>query len=407
MRSIAIVIATTCVAVFGSVVHAEEKSAFRTDENSDESLPWFQPVPGQFPPENSAHYISGELIGVDFPERKLTLRVDRDDSQPRALMDYPVDATMLPYGSVYYNGAPAALQDIPLGTHLHGWFYERPEGEEKHWTLRNGKPHNVNDQRASPEVDFTRCLRVEDDFSYYARQNQVWKIDQVDLEKNKLTATLQQEDRSIGDPKLFDLTSSTVVYRGDGFGTLQSIEPGQTVQLNVTWATLYGPGRVFHIWLDEESRTLASERQLQRHRNHVRERGVPGWVDAVDDKEQIVTITFFDGIDLTLFEDFGIIVPEPLGWPTSGGAKDDLAPKGTIAVARECLMTYDPVNDRKGGNILATNRVPIRPGCSGVQIQVQCGMLLEGYRPTKIVRFFPASWPVIAIPREEQFHGRE
>ena len=30
---------------------------------------------------------------------------------------------MLPYGSIYYHGAPAALQDIPLGTHLHGLFY--------------------------------------------------------------------------------------------------------------------------------------------------------------------------------------------------------------------------------------------------------------------------------------------
>lgn len=70
-------------------------------------------------------------------------------------------------------------------------------------------------------------------------------------------------------------------------------------------------------------------------------------------------------------------------------------------------MTYDPVNDRKGGNILETTRVPLRPGCSGVQIQVECGMLLEGYQPTKIVRFYPACWKVIALPREEQFHGRE
>jgi hypothetical protein len=34
-------------------------------------------------------------------------------------------------------------------------------------------------------------------------------------------------------------------------------------------------------------------------------------------------------------------------------------------------------------------------------------MLLEGYRPGEIVRFFPAAWKVVAIPREEQFHGRE
>ncbi len=396
-----------CLAVPGSSASADDAPTYRTDASQDKSLSWFQPVPGEFPPEDSAHYVSGDLIGVDYPERKLTIRVDRSDSQSRALFDYPLEAAMLPYGTVYYNNSPAALQDIPLGTHLHGWFYERPDGEEKHWTLRNGQLHNRRNERASPEVDFTRCLRVEDDFSYYVRRNQVWKIDDVDLSTNKLTATLHEAGKPAGPPKLYDLTSATVVFRGSGFGSLQSIEPGQFVQMNLTWATLYGPGRVFQIWLDQESRDLASGRQLERHRNHIRERGIPGWVDAVDDEKQIVTITFFDGIDPSLFKDLGVIVPEPLGWPTSGGARNDLAPKGTIAVARECLMTYDPVNDRKGGNILRTTKVAVRPGCSGVQIQVECDMLLEGYRPTKIVRFYPACWKVVALPREEQFHGRE
>jgi hypothetical protein len=34
-------------------------------------------------------------------------------------------------------------------------------------------------------------------------------------------------------------------------------------------------------------------------------------------------------------------------------------------------------------------------------------MLLEGYRPGGVTRFFPATWNVVGIPREEQFHGRE
>ena len=395
-----------CLAAIVTPVFAQE--AYRTDENKDESLPWFQPIKGEFPPEGSAHYVSGELIGLDHPERKVIIRVDRNDSQSRALMDYPLTALMLPYGSIYYQNQPAALQDIPIGTHLHGWFYERPKGETKHWTLRNGQSHNVNEVRASPEVDFTRCLRLEDDFSYRARRNQIWKVDQVDFTTKKLTATLQEGGKAVGgDAKIFDLVSHTVIYEGAGFGTLESIKPGQTVQMNLTWATLYGPGRVIHIWLDEKSRELASVRQLERHRSNIRERGIPGWVDAVDDKTKIVTLTFFDGVDRELFKDFDIIVPEPLGWPTSGGAKDELKPKGTIAVARDCLMTYDPVNDRKGGNIVKRSKVPLRPGCSGLQIQVECGMLLEGYRPGGVIRFFPAAWNVVAIPREEQFHGRE
>lgn len=43
----------------------------------------------------------------------------------------------------------------------------------------------------------------------------------------------------------------------------------------------------------------------------------------------------------------------------------------------------------------------------GVQIQLQCDLLLEGYRPGEIVRLFPASWEFVALPSEEQFFGRE
>lgn len=395
-----------------TVSSAEDgRPKFRTDDNQDKSLSWYQPVKGEFPPDGSAHYIVGELIKVDHTEREIHIRVDRSDSQSRAVWDMPLLVSMLPYGSVYYNGRPAALQDIPLGTHLHTWCYPT-DPEDKRPPL--ARWHN----RISPESEFRQCVRIEDDFSYYTRRNQAWRIEDVDSDEMKLTATLLRDDgfhqdakvtewKPIGEPRLFDLTSSTIVYQGNGFGQLQSIEPGQLVQMNLTWATLYGPGRVFHIWLDEESRALASARQIERHRNHIRERGVPGWVDAVDDEKQIVTVTFFDGLDRTLFKDFGIIVPEPLGWPTSGGAKNDLEPKGTLAVARRSLMTYDPLNDRKGGNILMTSKVPIRPGCSGIQIQVQCGLLLEGYRPGEVVRFFPAAWKFVAVPKEEQFFGRE
>jgi hypothetical protein len=70
-------------------------------------------------------------------------------------------------------------------------------------------------------------------------------------------------------------------------------------------------------------------------------------------------------------------------------------------------MTYDPVNDRKGGNILHIGKTSIEPGSSGVQIQVKCCELLDGFRPQRIVRFYPATWKVDALPHEEQFHGRE
>ncbi len=382
------------------VVIGDTPRQFRTDDNKNTALPWFEPVRGEFPPENSAHYIPGELIKVDSPERELVLRVDRNDTQQRGVWDLPLPLSMLPYGSIYYNGAPAALCDIPLGTHLHTWCYLKAKEDVR-------PPIAGFHDRVSPEADFRQCIRVEDDFSYRERQHQMWKIDRVDFAKNKLTATLQQGGNPVGDPKVFDLLARTRVLQGDGFGTLEALAEGQLVQFNLTWVGLYGPGRILDIWLDERSRELASKFQLERHRLYIRERGLPGWVDAVDDEKQIVTITFFDGLDQLLFKELTHINPAPLGWPTSVGAKNDLAPKGTIAVARQTLMTYDPTNDRKGGNILDIRQIPMRPGCSGVQIQVECGMLLEGFRPTEIVRFYPASWPFISIPMEETFQGRE
>ena len=393
-------IAGICCSLSAALLLAADMPQFRTDDNPDKSLPWFQIVDGKFPPENSGHAISGELIQVDHLERRFYLRVDRNDSQERGVFDLPLDGAMLPYGSIHYHGAPAALQDIPLGTHLHGLFYLKSPDDKS-------PPPPSAYRRFTPEAAFKRCLRLEDDFSHCVRQAQTWKIDAVHLEEKKLTATLQHAGAAVGKPKLFDLLSSTRVMTGDRFGNLELLQPGQEVQFNITWATLYGPGRIIDIWLDDTSRQLATARQRERHRNHIRERGLPGWVDAVDDEAQIVTITFFGGVDPALFAELRGINPEPFGWPLSKPEDNPNAPKGTIAVARESLMTYDPVNDRKGGNILCIEKVPLAPGSSGVQIKVKCDMLLEGYRPRHIVRFYPATWKVNALPREEQFFGRE
>jgi len=387
-----------CFAV--AFARAADAPKFRTDDNPDKSLPWFPLVDGKFPTENSAHAISGELIQVDHLERRFHLRVDRSDSQDRGVFDLPLDSAMLPYGSIYYHGAPAALQDIPLGTHLHGLFYLKAPDDKS-------PPPPTAYRRVTPDVAFKRCFRLEDEFSYHARQQQSWKIDAVNLAEKKITVTLQRDGAAVGKPKLFDLLSSTRVLTGNGFGTLQSLEVGQTVQFNITWATLYGPGRIPEIWLDESSRQLATAQQLERHRNHIRERGLPGWIDAVDDESQIVTLTFFGGVDPTLFTELTGINEEPHGWPFSKKEDDPKAPKGGLAVARECLMTYDPVNDRKGGNILGIDKVRLEPGSSGVQIKVKCCMLLEGHRPGRIVRFYPATWKVNALPHEEQFYGRD
>ncbi len=392
----AIIMISTIAAGLG----AQEPRKFRTDDNPNETLPWFQLVDGEFPPENSGHRISGELISVDHVERKFQIRVDRDDSQERGSFDLPLDAQMLPYGAIYLKGAPAAIQDIALGTHLNGVFYAKP-------TAANGKDSSKQGSKKVKTADFNRCFRLEDDFSFYARQNMLWKVDAVNLEEKTLTATLEQNGKPVGEQFTFDLTEGTRVFQGTGFTSLESIQAGQEVLFNRTWVTLYGPGRIEDLWLDKMSREQASQQQLGRHRVYTHDRGLAGWIDAVDDHERIVSITFFDGVDSSLFDELEETNDRRHGWPFSYPEDDPSAPKGGICVARDSLMTYDPVNDRKGGNIVKFSSTSQQPGSSGVQIHVKCGMLLEGFRPGRVVRFYPANWEVVALPREERYYGRE
>jgi len=402
MRLLALFLTVSCL-------HAEDKPKFRTDADGpvradekkknpkdkkpDDKPDWYQLIDGQFPPEGSAHAVSGELMKVDHLERRFQIRVDRNDSQDRGVWDLPLDAGMLPYGSIWYHGAPAALQDIPLGTHLHGLFYLADPDDKT-------PPPDTSYRRKTPEFDFRRCFRIEDDFTFNARQKQLWKIDSVDLETKKLTASLTGDK-----PKIFDLLASTRVFQGKGFADLKALQPGQTFLCNLTWVTLYGPGRITDIWLDEPARALATTQQLERHRIHTRERGLPGWVATVEDEPQLVTITFFGNVDPKLFDE--LTTKDPNAPPPKDGSPPPVEPRGGLAVARESLMTYDPVNDRKTGSVLEVKKIAVEPGSSGIQIKLEMDMMLEGYRPKHIVSFHPPTWKVIALPKEEQFSGRE
>ena len=400
-----------------SLLHAEDKPKFRTDADGpvkadekkknpkdkkpDDKPEWFQLVEGQFPPEGSAHSATGELIHVEHLDRRFQIRIDRNDSQERGIWDLPLDAAMLPYGSIWYHGAPAALQDIPLGTHLHGLFYLTNPDD------KTPLPDTWY-KRKTPEWEFRRCFRIEDEFSFHARQKQLWKIDSVDLETKKLTATLLEdsgEPTGDGKAKIFDLQSSTRVMKGNGFVDLKALQPGQTILFNLTWVTLYGPGRITDVWIDEEARKLVSSQQLERHRNYIRERGLPGWVTAVEDEPQFVTVTFFSNVDARLFDELKI--KDLNAPPPKDGSPPPVEPRGGLAVARDTLMTYDPVNDRKTGSVLEVKKIPVEPGSSGVQLKLKMDMMLEGYRPKRIVRFYPETWKVIALPKEEEYFGKE
>lgn len=355
-----------------------DPDTFRTDAG-DAKLPWFQLKPGEFPPEGSAHYIAGELIALDHVNRTGVLRPDRTDAQRRGDWDLPHAFTLLPYGTIQYHGAPAELRDIPIGTHLHAWFHIEPQAKKAKAAS--------SAQRVSLESEFNRCLKLEDDFSYATRLKRSWKIDAVDLERGTLTATGITDGKPDAKATLFQVGPTTRVWKGRGIGTLAELVPGQSIVLNLTVCTLKGPGRCVAIWLDAESRELAMAFQREQHRRHAREHGLAAWIESVDNVQGTVTVIPFAGFDPDLLNDFKV------------------NENATLAVAEDSLRTWDQINDRKFGPLLEIGKAtPMGTGDSGVRLKCKPSLLLEGFRPKRIVRVWPAAWKVDDLPREEKLY---
>jgi hypothetical protein len=351
---------------------------------------WFPLKPGEFPPAESAHAIGGELTGIDRINRTGVLRLDRTDAQSRAIWDLSLPFTMLPYGSVWYHGAPAELRDVPLGTHVVGQFY---------WDealARGPKTKQLVSERKLPPDDrgFHWVLRLEDDFSLFARQGRLWRLDRIDLEKKTITVTpCDTQGAPDGKASTFQVNEATRVWKGRGFGALEDLKAGMTLLLNTTYRTMRLDGRCTDLWLDSESRAVATAKQLEVHRLYQREHGLAGRVEEVNDKARTMTVTLFDGFDPELKADFA----------KKATFRDKLVdPFVSVAVAEDSLRAYDPVNDVKRGPIVAMKHVAAGPGNSGWQVTVQPEVMLEGFRPGRIVRLFAGVWGVTDLPRDEK-----
>jgi hypothetical protein len=64
---------------------------------------------------------------------------------------------------------------------------------------------------------------------------------------------------------------------------------------------------------------------------------------------------------------------------------------------------YGPAHMASKGPILDVAKVSAEPplGSSGVQIRFETDLLIEGIRPTRVVRIRAAGWPQVQVPREE------
>src|SRR5437660_1545736 len=115
-----------CLATFASFAQEKKPSPTPPVQKAKE-----QPLKaGEFPPAGSGTYLAGELVIVDPVNRRGGLRLDGDGLGGRYDGGPLHYFAMLPYGTILYNGAPAELRDIPLGTHVHGYFHLPPRGDE-------------------------------------------------------------------------------------------------------------------------------------------------------------------------------------------------------------------------------------------------------------------------------------
>ena len=323
--------------------------------------------PGQFPPEGSAIHVAGELIQMDHVNRTGQIRPDRRDDQRTDDYDRAMRFTLLPFGTIRFHGAPAELRDIPIGTHLHGQFY---------FDAKTGLP--VKGGFGSPFL-------LEDDFSFQQRQQREWRLDLVNLDKGNITVTgvSLSDQKADAKPTVFKVNPATRVWKERGFGALTNLSIGQSLLINITFATLKGPGLCTDIWLDAESRALSAAQQSEVHRAYEKTHGLPGWIDAVDNEMRHVTLTLFGGFDSVLTNDF------------------KLNSRVAVLVAEDSLRCYDQNSDRMYANVLEIKNVPIALGSSGIQLVIKPENLLEGFRPRRILRLLANKWPLDDLPWEE------
>jgi hypothetical protein len=368
IRLLGCIVATSSLAT-AVVLFAQEKKETPAAPAPREAVA----KPPKFLSADAAKYFSGELVIVDAINRRGALRLDGDGP----LLYF----AMLPYGMVGYNGAPAELRDVPHGTHMHGYFLPPPEGEAETFPAHQRSPHN-------------HAITLEDDFSYYQRRGQAWKIVSIDRKKGKLdvapTGKLVKDGINV--KHTFDIDSVTRVWQERKLLDLESLTPEQTVQLNLSWCqgAQNKEFLVTDIWLDEVSRKAAMELQRRRHVRYQQQRWLPGWIDQVEHFDYggaIITITLFGGMDSSLYEDMKA-TRETGFW---------------VAAAEKTLRTWFHRADRKVGRVLEWKQLENPPpGSSGIRLRLKFAEVLEGYRPGRCVRLKCERWAFVTMPFEER-----
>ena len=350
------------------------------------------PKPTEFPPHGSGVYLSGELVVVDPINRRGGIRLDGDGQAQRYLKGPLHYFAMLPCGEAWYHGAPATLRDIPLGTHVQGYFYLPPKGEE------NTIPSPA-EEFAALIPEHNHAVLIQDDLSFYSQRGQSWKVLSIDPETKKVNV------ESIGTPakdgrsgkQTFDYDIGTRAWKEGKPVDIEAVEPGAVVQLNFGWAAGWQDGELGlnEIWLDEASWKQAAELQRKRNVRYHRIRWLPGRIESVEDFDYgggNVTIALFGGVAKQIHDELF-------------AAKDK---RVAVAAAEPTLRTWRHRSDRKFGKIekWETLENP-RPGDSGIRIHMSFPELIDHYRPGNAVRIKSDDWIFVSVPPEERIKDLE
>ncbi len=377
----------------------------------------FRPEAGKFPPLEKSHAYRGELVFVDHANRRGSIRVEgtgkfyRNDPHPFA---------MLPYGIVRYQGAPADLRDIPLGTVMHVRAFLPPDPKTSAVPVlpANSKTKDAGHYRGTGIFPAeNHVLLLEDEPSHCLRERLVWKLQEVEIKNGEGTITATRAPKQGSDVKatedMMTFDSATRIWRGSERISVASMVAeeawpssgkkslgGQPVLLGVTWKPAPGDGlsgaftrfHISDIWLDDAAIEQAALFQAEAHKVFIRSRWMPAWVDAVDYGKfgrATVTATLFGGMDASLYADFQKDVQGQIN-----GSENTLKHAGGH---------YGPGHMASNGKIIeiavATGKIPL--GSSGIQIKFETDLIIEGIRPTRVIRVRPESWPRRQIPREE------
>ena len=400
-----------CSLVVQTTAFSEQPSTKNQEPGTGVAEP-FRPEAGKFPPLEKAHSYRGELVFVDHVNRRGSIRVQgasdlfRGDPRPFA---------MLPYGIVHYHGAPADLRDIPLGTMLHVRAFLPPDPKTSSVPVLpvNNKVNTAGFRALGTAPAENHVLLLEDEPSHCQREGKVWKLKEVDLQKNQGMIIASLEPKQGGDGKVSEekmtFDAATRIWRGReclGIADLiaEGVWPatgkkflgGQAVLLGLTWqpteSTAWVQFHISDIWLDDTATQRAANNQSEAHKAFIRSRWIPAWIDAVEYGKfgrATVTATLFGDVDASIIADFKKGVPALMN-----AAENTLKHAGG---------GYGPAHMASKGSILDVTKLDGEEpmGSSGIQIHFETDLIIEGIRPTRVVRVRPADWPNVRVPREE------